>query len=48
MTGHDYYEADRETIADLYQLIREGKAADERDGLKKEITEDGVYWRLQK
>lgn len=45
--GHGYYEANKETIEDLYYLINKGLGAEERPSLEAVETEEGKYWRLQ-
>ncbi|MEX0325750.1 MAG: alpha/beta hydrolase [Puniceicoccaceae bacterium] len=44
--GHGYYEANKETIEDLYYLINKGLGAEERPLLEAVETEEGKYWRL--
>lgn len=44
--GHGYYESNRETLEDLYHLIREGLPANERPTLREAESESGTYWRL--
>jgi esterase/lipase superfamily enzyme len=44
--GHGYYEANRETIDDLYYIIREGREADDRPTLMETKIAEGTYWRL--
>ena len=44
--GHGYYESDRDTIDDLYQLIRLGKPAPERPNMVEVEGPEGRYWKL--
>ena len=45
--GHGYYEANKETIEDLYYLLRKGLGADQRPSLEAAESDEGKYWRLK-
>jgi len=42
--GHSYYAESRSILSDMFYLIREGKRARERFGLRGADTSTGQYW----
>jgi esterase/lipase superfamily enzyme len=45
--GHGYYSANVDVLADLFEVIKRDRSAEERAHLKSKSTKDGVYWRWE-
>ena len=46
MLGHDYVSTSESVMSDLFSLIRNGAAPDQRQGLKKISDTEPPYWKL--
>jgi esterase/lipase superfamily enzyme len=46
--GHSYFADNRSVLGDIFQLIKEGKKADERFGLKGVDAPVGRYWQFKR
>ena len=47
LLGHSYFADARSVIADMYYLIRDGKRADKRFGLRPVETPSGQHWEFK-
>jgi esterase/lipase superfamily enzyme len=46
--GHSYFADNRSVLGDIFQIIKEGKKADERFGLKGVDIPGGRYWQFKR
>ncbi len=46
--GHSYYADERSMLSDMFYLINHNLTANQRTGLKKVVTDEGIYWRIKK
>lgn len=44
--GHSYFAESIDIISDIFQLLKDGKSADKRDGLKPKSNDFGDYWEV--
>ncbi len=48
LIGHSYFADARSVLSDIFYLIREGRSADQRSGLRAVDTQTGRYWVFRK